>query len=171
MLLDEMKEELIKRGVSANAKCIPHVMDIMTQDDKYWDLARIDEEIEKKKNELKCLGSKLHLATIEYEDRLKTSKAELDECVKYIEDWYENLCQCESAEGRDKMRAAQVFANTCNIKTCYDNTAFIVGLASILSGETMSPIEAIRQINPRLFNTDSIPPKKDPWANVRVVPK
>jgi hypothetical protein len=76
---------------------------------------------------------------------------------------------CETPQGRDAMRAAQVFANSVNIQTCYDNNAFIIGLASILAGKEMAPIDVVKKIVPKAFDNTEMPPKrkeKDPFGKV-----
>ena len=52
---------------------------------------------------------------------------------EYIDSFNKSLAECETAEGRDAMSKAQVFANACDINTDANNTAFINGLACILS--------------------------------------
>ena len=44
-----------------------------------------------------------------------------------------------------------MFINSTDVNTKYDNTAYIIGLASILSGDTnSSPIAQLKKINPKL---------------------
>ena len=48
------------------------------------------------------------------------------------------------------MRRAQMFVNSVDVETKYDNTAFIVALGAILSDGKIGAIEELRKINPRM---------------------
>ena len=71
-------------------------------------------------------------------------------CQDYIDEFNKSLEECETAEGRDALRVAQMFTNSVEINTKYDNTTYIVGLASILSGEKINPITELKKINKKL---------------------
>jgi hypothetical protein len=48
-----------------------------------------------------------------------------------------------------------MFVNSVNIDSKYDNTAFIVGLAAILSNGECGAISELKKINPKLFDEDT----------------
>lgn len=88
------------------------------------------------------------------EEELRKYRQEINEERKeiegYISEFCEKLKQCETAEARDAMRTAQTYINSVEVETKYDNTAFIVGLAAILAGKTMEPVEELKKINKNL---------------------
>ena len=74
----------------------------------------------------------------------------IKEWEEYVDKFNKSLEECETAEGRDTLRTAQMFVNTVDIETCYDRTAYIIGLASILSNGRMSAIDELKKINKNL---------------------
>ena len=96
---------------------------------KRWNLERQEEDLTK------------------YRQNLDNKKQEIE---GYISEFYEKLNQCETPEARDAMRIAQMYINSVDVETKYDNTAFIVGLAAILTGKTMEPVEELKKINKSL---------------------
>ena len=73
---------------------------------------------------------------------------------EYIANFYKALFDCDTEEGKDVMRTAQVFINSVNVKTVYDNTAFIIGLAAILSGGKVGAIEELHKLNTKIPSVD-----------------
>lgn len=167
MTYEEVKEELIRRGLpksSVESKYVPQVLDIVYGTDFFVKLSELEAEVAYQERKLALLNRRITNASEAYTKSLYTSKEEIDGCIDYIQGWYEDLCICETPQERDKMKIAQTFVNTCEVKTCYDNTAFITGLGAILSGETMTPIETLKSINPGLFSKMEIPPKQTEWT-------
>ena len=76
----------------------------------------------------------------------------------YVENFFTALETCETDKGRDALRAAQMFVNSVTIDSKYDNTAFIIGLASILSQGNVGPIEELKKINNKI-------PSPVKWCN------
>ncbi|HAN58650.1 MAG TPA: hypothetical protein DCQ45_06645 [Erysipelotrichaceae bacterium] len=76
---------------------------------------------------------------------------------KYIDDFNKELKNQETKEARDKLRTAQLFMNTVEVKTPQNNTYFIGGLASILSGVEFTKI-------PKLEKVEKTKPKFDDEA-------
>ena len=78
----------------------------------------------------------------------------INKATKDAEEYFESLNnaleKCETEEGRDALRTAQMFINSVKVDTKYDNTAFIIGLAAILSGKKIEPIEELKKINTKL---------------------
>jgi hypothetical protein len=48
-----------------------------------------------------------------------------------------------------------MFVNTVSVETKYDNTAFIIGLAAILSNGRINPISELKKINKKLPDVDT----------------
>lgn len=69
---------------------------------------------------------------------------------EYMEKFNKMLTACETEQGRDMLRTAQFFVNNVNIDTKYDNTAYIAGLAAILSKGSINSLEALSKINTKL---------------------
>lgn len=67
------------------------------------------------------------------------------EMTKYADDFKKGLMECETAEGRDRMRMVQSFVEMTEINTDANNIAFINGLAILLSGGDM-PAMKFRKI-------------------------
>lgn len=166
--LDWLREEMAKKGASKaqlNSKLVAMVLDILTDaGDKYEEMW--DEE-EKENLRLEEIKRQINRANSEADSvirqiqGLKDEKQRIENLVPkwdgYIKEWEEyvdkfnkSLEECETAEGRDTLRIAQMFVNTVNVDTKYDNTAYIIGLASILSNGRMSAIDELKKINKNL---------------------
>ena len=159
--LDCLREEIIKRGGTkqmAESRTAALVLEILSDGKAY---ATRQYDIERMEDELNCHKSK---AQMEAQNQLvkadlKFQRAEailqaaegkekdFDERIKYIEEFLKALNDCETPEGRDAMRTAQVFVNSVSVDTKYDNTAFIIGLASILSNGKVDGITELKKIN------------------------
>lgn len=158
--MELLQEELINRGCTesqVNSKVLPIVLDIVSNSNgEYTDaakmLAEIRADISEKKSylqDLSCAIKRLE-ARSRYEcERIKEQYAECDE---YIKAFNKSLEECETAEGRDRLRLAQMYTNSVNIETKYDQTAYIIGLASVISGGNIAPIKALKQINNKIPN-------------------
>lgn len=72
------------------------------------------------------------------------------ETIDYINSFFKTLSECETPEARDSIKIAQTYINAVSIDTKYDNTAFIIGLASILSQWNTGAIEQLYKINPKI---------------------
>ena len=72
------------------------------------------------------------------------------ETRNYIDVFLKAISDCETQEARDALRTAQMFINSVSVDTKYDNTAFIIGLASILSQGKTGAIDELRKINPKI---------------------
>lgn len=163
--LDCLKEEMIKRGLTkqqAESKTVLIVLDILSgAEGKYLDLARLEERIEELKEDEEQLKStiaeyrrKAIACSMELKQIIDSVNAKAialyQENVKYIRDFLHVLETAETPEGRDALKAAQMFVNTINVDTKYDNTSFIIGLASILSQGRMAAVEALHRINDKI---------------------
>ncbi len=156
--LECLKEEMKRRGMNqaqCDSKVAAVVLDILsesgTQFTQEWqDKKDLDDAwyaIEREKNGLHCEEIRLGKARKEIEDYAKNVQ-------DYVERFFAGLAECETDEGRDAMKRAQMFVNTVDPKTAYDNTAFIIGLASILSGGKTAAIDELRKINKKIPGID-----------------
>lgn len=159
--LDILRKELISRGFTKqqvyNSKMIPAALDILANSGtEYTDLnmLRMERDVLRENNqrERRRLDSINKLCNELTSTVLAAVGKELTEQREYLEQVMEALAGAETAEGRDALRKAQMFVDAVNVSTKYDNTAFIIGLASILSGEKMAPMQQLQKINPKLYN-------------------
>lgn len=159
--LECLREEMAKRGCSKaqiNSSTAAIVLDILSNagnTNKYaWDAeqyaARIRAEAERDLRNAKAEAKEL-------ENIRHRVEKDLNDALEYIAEFNENLKKLETPEQRDAMRTAQAYVNLVNINTKYDNTAFIIGLAAILSRGNVGAIENLRRINPKLCNIDFDP--------------
>lgn len=92
-------------------------------------------------------------AAEDHKKRIDKETKELIELQQKINAYIDHFNQCleamETETGRDRLKAAQIFINTVNVDTKYDNTAFIVGLSALLSGVTIDAPEELKKINKR----------------------
>lgn len=154
-------------GSQCDSQVVAVVLDIVSNSDgRYAEMAKSDREASKRLTELTREYNKVsYLKDATFQEYVSLQRKceileeKLDEWTAYIEKFTESLSQCETSEGRDAMRQAQMFVNTVTIKTVYDNTAFVIGLAAILSnskeGEKFKALDELKAINPKLFRGDT----------------
>ena len=167
--LECLREALRQAGATtaqANSKVVEMTLGILAeQPGLYSDEARLLSEIhtlESKRNQL--------LREIE---RLKSEKSRLDKTLAdfaeseikplfgYIDRFLEAISKGETPQGRDALKCAQMFVNSVNVDTKYDNTAFIIGLAQILSCGKIDAIDELRKVNHK------IPAVRTPDGNIQ----
>lgn len=130
--------------IGANELLIRDIIEIMYElmaDDKKVGELKLAQEKEKEVHRLidavdlerKQINSIQH--TI-YEKRMdiERKEAEIDHKVKEIQKYNDALQNYESQECRDRIRMAKLFDELVEIQTPQNNTAYIAGLGSILSG-------------------------------------
>lgn len=152
--LDCLREELKRRGMTnaqIESTVVAVVLDIVANSgDKYTKIREEEHDTSKRLYELKCqvryAEEKLERMRKE-EEELKQRREQFED---YIDKFNKGLNECETAEGRDAMRTAQVYINLVDVDTKYDNTAYIIGLASILSNGKISAIEELQKINKKI---------------------
>ena len=157
-----LKDELKKRGfnrLQCENKLVYAMLDIFANGDGQWmDLHNAEQQRDEAILKAKRAWQEAERASRETEafreelTKLKniiTQKLDaFNENVKeYVERFYSAINDCETPEGRDALRAAQMFVNSVNVDTKYDNTAFIIGLSAILTMGKIAPIEELRKIN------------------------
>ena len=160
-----LKAELLKRGFNksqAESKVVIGVLEILTESSgKYSDMDQLLKDI----NSLKAEESELQRNIYDFRRTSDTLKLEFKEIISeiekyadnrykqttdYIDTFFKALSECETPEARDSLKVAQTYINAVSIDTKYDNTAFIIGLASILSQGHAGAIEQLRKINPKI---------------------
>lgn len=169
--LECLRAEMRRRGATPNqitSKAVGMVLDIISESkDTYINIAEAEQyrtnirnQIDGSVLELRSMRRSIEREKREWEserDRIeKEIKAIKEESVEYIENFQKSLMETETPEGRDAMRIAQLFINSVDVDTKYDNTAFIIGLSAILSGSGINSMQELKKINPKLFNEEKI---------------
>lgn len=169
--LDCLREELASRGLSTqqiNSKAVAVVLDVVAQSgNKYTEMWKSEQDVSKRERDALNTIMWAEHKEIDLNARIEKAERALELCEekkRQIESYVSKMCEalenCETPEGRDTMRIAQMFVNTVNVDTKYDNTAYIIGLAAILSMGGISPIDELKKINKKLpdIDTDCIIP-------------
>lgn len=156
-------EEMKKRGATPkqiNSKAVAIALDVIENTNAYttlFDARKMAEELEEKVSYNSEVLRSLHTRIDEEKGLLASIKeeraGEAAKQIEYIKAFNDALSKCETAEARDLMRIAQVYMNTVDVKTSYDNTAFIVGLSAILT-KSRWPVSELKKINPKLAEVD-----------------
>jgi len=167
--LEMLKAEMLNRGLTSQqigSKVLPVVLSILSENDEYLKLNDIQEDIRKKKEELSDIEEKLkcikrdldwtlNVKLRDANNRLKEVNCEIEskekEVIDYIENFNKSLENCETAEARDRLRTAQFYRNSIILDTKYDQTAYNIGLAQIITGGKFDGLETLKEINPKLF--------------------
>lgn len=163
--LELLKEEMEKRGClksQIESKVVPIILDIVSQSGNTY-TATCREEAHLKEIEQKITWEEHRLSRIKHEcesiqNEIKNLKGERNtayrevakDVIDYIDNFNKALQEAETPEARDRLRTAQVFVNSVNVDTKYDNTAFIVALASLLTGLPYSPVKELKKINKKI---------------------
>lgn len=170
--LECLQEELISRGIhptTAQSRAIAVAVDIIAnaghENLDLWEtkkrqgeiVAAAQNNVIKSEQRLKDIEAKIK----KEEQTLQDVSRKFEPMQEYIDAFYEALEECETDEGRDALKRAQLFANSVDIETKYDNTAFIVGLSAILSSGRVPAIQTLKKINKRL----PIPEEHPIWVD------
>lgn len=173
--LECLHEEMRRRGATSQqitSKAVGMVLDIISESkDTYINIAEAEQYLKKLGDSILHAHHKLELANRRHDEVMNTifevrnsAREEIEsvrsECIEYVENFQKALMETETPEGRDAMRIAQMFINLVEIDTKYDNTAFIIGLSAILSGNSINAMEELKAINPKLFRENKIDPTK-----------
>lgn len=166
--LELLNDTLRKQGFQQkqiDSKIVASVLSIIADDVVFIDLREekielqnlkrerdfIENQINDLKNEKTYLQRSFQDAQAEFYKEKQEFVASTFEIKKYVDNFNKSLLECDTDDGKDAMRKAQLFINQCNIDSKYDNTAFIIGLSQILSNGKMGPIDDLKKINPKLF--------------------
>ena len=158
---ENLIEELRSRGATKaqlNSKLIPLMLEILSESDgEYLRIYELEQEIASKERNLQALQANIQIAKHKLEDFRKLTQAEIEKLKLARNDFEEDmktftqsLAECETAEGRDTIRTAQLYIESVDISTAYDNTAYIIGLASILSNGNVGAMQTLQKINKKL---------------------
>ena len=151
-----LKEEMQKRGASkalTESKAVAMVLDIVADGGSvYTDMAEAVKEYNALLDKIENTKRELARKGLELDAIIARKARETEAAAEYLEYIKEALCECETKEGRDAIKRALVFINAVDVDTKYDNTAYIIGLASILSGGRVEAMPELKKINGRLFD-------------------
>lgn len=157
--LELLREELKKRGFNdhnVNGKLVAAVLDILSNTDHvYSDMVKAEQELDAVRRGVKHKSHEYMRREFELKQAEQDFKQARWEMVQYIEKFNAALSECETAEGRDAMRRAQMFVNSVSVNSKYDNTAYIIGLASILTNGSIGAIDELKKVNPKLFGIET----------------
>ena len=166
--LEALREEMMSRGCSkqqCDSKVVAVILDIVSgSGDKYvleWnDEKEINEKIRKLEEQHNKLLDQLKRERAKLEGWINELDRRRDEFIEYQKAFNDGLANMETAEGRDVLRTAQLFIESTEIKTAYDNTAFIYGLGAIMS-------KGILKMPDRMRKVGTIMPEFTTWNEVR----
>ena len=152
--LELFKVEMRKRGLTENqinSKGVAVALDILSESSgTYLHIKEAEDELEELRRHIEFLKREQEHKRIDFERMKKEFYEERQEFAEYVERFNDSMQNAETPETRDQMRKLQLFINTVDIYTKYDNTAFIAALGAILSGGP-SPLEELKKINPSAF--------------------
>ncbi|MBQ6503148.1 MAG: hypothetical protein IJI57_04445 [Flexilinea sp.] len=152
--LDCLKEEMLRRGLTkaqCESKTVAVVLDILANSGtSYTEQYDIENHLEKLKQECADTERYLHNLRGQYQKEREEIVKWKDEIQQYVDGLLEQLKTCETKEGQDRLKLAQMFVDSVNVQTKYDNTAFIIGLSAILSSGEVAPVEELRKINNKI---------------------
>ena len=189
--LELLWDELKKRGINYSASrnnAISAVLDIVANaDGKYSEMDDILRDLRGLKRQVSELEGEIsrlereRLSLYEQVINLRNNKSKIidslnevadakyKETKEYIDRFFKALDECESPEKRDAVKAAQTYVNSVTIKTGWDNQAFIIGLASILSADKVNPIGELAKVNKsiaRVYYDERLLLREDPPMTV-----
>ena len=164
--LELLREEMLKRGATkaqTQSKTVAMVLDILANTGTvYSDIASAEEEykrLDEHRRSLRSIISDLeNKRSYDYQilqqekgklaDRIREAEEHFAEMKSYIEQFNAALESMKTEEARDRLRTAQVFVNSIEVKTAYDNTAYINWFGAILAGDKVGGLESFKKINP-----------------------
>lgn len=169
--VDLLRQELINRGYTkqqAHSKVVAGVLDILANGGTtYEDLENAEERLIAIKRQMEQIRPELSGLQVK-RSRLYDEVANLTTTINqrvwaqmsrvvaeqrdYLKEVMRTLEECETPEGRDALRKAQMFVNSVDVNTKYDNTAYIIGLSAILSDGKVAPVKQLKKINTKLFD-------------------
>ena len=152
--LDYLKQEMMKRGCTkpqVESKLVPVVLDIVANSGTlYTDIGKAQEELDSLHSKIARRKDNLDAQERRLAERELSLRQEIKEVNEYIGNFLNDIQKCETDDARDRMKIAQVFINSVNVDTKYDNTAFIVGLASIMTGMKLDAVDELKKINKKV---------------------
>ena len=167
--LECLREEMERRGATKTmieSKTAAMVLDIVAnapdeicvkEQETEQRLESLRRAIERAEIELNRIKSQQETEEHKADAKLKEVMQAESRAMAYIEKFNESLTKCETAEGRDRMKIAQMFVNSVDVNTKYDNTAFIIGLSAILTQGGVNAMDEIKKINPMMVYGKKLP--------------
>ena len=166
-LLEKLRDEMKVRGctpATINSKAVAVVLDIVSNSgDAYTTLWEKESATSRRIQELEREVREIERKKRRIDNTIASTQEKIDELISvgkevrdYVELFHKSLSECETEEGRDAMRRAQVFVNSVEVNTKYDNTAFIASLGAILSDGKIGAIGELKKINPKIPTIDAI---------------
>ncbi len=155
-------ESSARQGV--NSKAAETLLGIIANNpDKYFQADDLEKDIVRLTKERDNLKRSVDYLRRDI-DVLKSTLAQMREeeasFVERTDEYINGLLNAETAEGRDAMRKAQLFVNSVDIDTKYDNTAFIIALGEILAQSPAGgAIDKLKKINNKFAERVS-----NPWG-------
>ena len=148
--LDLLKQKLREKGYTTSqveSKIVAGVLEIVSNEPGvYTDLYEARKELTRVSAEERRLREQLEQDQKGLRKEHIAFTAEQCELCDYISAFNDALQKCETAEARDAMRTAQVFLNSIEVESAYDNTAMINGLASILTHGNVTEIALLKPV-------------------------
>ena len=176
--LREILKGLGCNGANVLSKAVTLTYGILTKCDKEQlrEAERLGDEISSMEYRIKQLKEQRDYALEEAKEknlqetiRLQKKESELNDKAEKIEEEQKKLSElaerinnAADQETKSKIIMAQWFRDNVDVKTAYDNTAFIVGLASVLGSP--AAIDQIQEINPKLF--EKVPTENKPKRRI-----
>ena len=150
-IMEKLIEQGIGKGTIEHSKIFARVLDIVSGEDVVLEFQSLKQQIPMMKTELRRLDDERRRVRnwLDEERRLANGLAD-DRRSKHeelIKRFLKALEEGETPEGRDTLRKAQMFVNSVQVNTKYDNTAYIAGLAAILSNGEISALGELKKIN------------------------
>lgn len=165
--LQALKLEMLERGCTraqTEAKAVAVVLDIIANTgDKYTSEWQDEEEIKKLKSYIAFYNNKLSSEQQEIKSerqQIEKWREEVEErkqeVIRYQQEFNNALRNMETDEARDLLRTVQLFIELVNVKTAYDNTAYIYGLAAIMSRGAVKMPDEMKKVSSELPDTRRI---------------
>lgn len=155
-----LEEEMRKRGATESqikSKTFALTLDTIAQTDihtKVYEeeqhLLELQKRCQREQHRLDKIMELIDSSRKSLDRSREELKEKEDAISSYVDRFNRSLTECETAEGRDAMRRTQLFMNTVKINNDYDNTAFIKGLAMILSSGPFGNMTDLQRVSPDL---------------------
>lgn len=153
--LDCLRDEMEKRGCSkaqVESKTAAIVLDILANMGHVnTDIVEAERKLAdvKRQTEREIRYCEMRKFEIREKEREFNERVETEQ--KRLDDFMQKLSECETPEARDAIRRARLFIDCADVNSKYDNTAYIIGLGSILSNGNVDVIGEMQKINPAIF--------------------